>query len=183
VSNGESLMIVGTSRWRAIARFVVLLVAAMASSASACTIRPSALYEGNEDLVRRTPAIVMARVTKIGTTPGDGRGGRGAVDVTFETVSILKGQDPRRFTLKGYLSNRVEGHGDFAAHGAPEFWAYDVGNTIQPGDCVAYGMFELGQQYLIFLRNDSHVRAYENIRVENDLWLRVVRLLIAAQGK
>src|SRR5215469_5201837 len=164
-----------TVRLRRGGRYFPLLFVLLANSASACLIRPHYLYASNQELVRHTPRILIARVTSINANAKD----REIVDASFETVSVVKGRDPKRFTLLGFVSNRVGGPGDFDAHKAPEFWAFDVGNTIQPGDGRAYGMYALGQQYLIFLRKDSHVRAYENVKTEQDLWLRVVKVLVA----
>jgi len=96
---------------------------------------------------------------------------------------MLKGIDPKVFKLEGYASDRVKSPGDFSAHQSAEFWALDAGNTIQPGDCVAYGLYELGQEYLVFLRKDSHIRAYENVKTETDLWLRVVKALVEHQAR
>ena len=122
-----------TVRLRRGGRYFPLLFVLLANSASACLIRPHYLYASNQELVRHTPRILIARVTSINANAKD----REIVDASFETVSVVKGRDPKRFTLLGFVSNRVGGPGDFDAHKAPEFWAFDVGNTIQPGDCRA----------------------------------------------
>jgi len=164
-----------TVRLRRGGRYFPLLFVLLANSASACLIRPHYLYASNQELVRHTPELLSRVSQALTQTPRIAR----SLTSLFETVSVVKGHDPKRFTLLGFVSNRVGGPGDFDAHKAPEFWAFDVGNTIQPGDCRAYGMYALGQQYLIFLRKDSHVRAYENVKTEQDLWLRVVKVLVA----
>lgn len=143
----------------------------------ACTIPPRTLSESNLELVQTTNVITLAKVVGSKST-GPGH----FYKFTFETVRALKGTPPRTFELVGYDQSQAKGPGDFSGHNAPEFWAFDSGNTIQPGDCVAHGIFQSGETYLIFLRKASHYRAYENVRSETDLWLRTVQVLIHAEN-
>ncbi|MBL4680370.1 MAG: hypothetical protein JKY88_06555 [Pseudomonadales bacterium] len=140
----------------------------------ACSIPPQTLYQSNEQLVRSTPVITLAKVEN---REGDGKYNQ--YEFTFKSTLSLKGKAPDTFILIGYeASNVSEAPADFGDHKKPEFWAFDSGNTIQPGDCTAYGLFSVGQEYLIFLRPKSHYRSYENIKQNDDLWLEVVQLLI-----
>ena len=141
--------------------------------ALSCTILPAHLNDRPADLVDSTPAIVLARAVSF-TDPDGGS----LATFTFEAVRTLKGNPPKSFRLDGYHAKKVGSPGDFQQHKDPKFWAFEAGNSIQPGNCQAHGLFEVGQTYLIFLRRDSHYRAYENIRSPEDLWLKVVETLI-----
>ena len=154
----------------------VLIVSAFPALAWACSVPPRTLSDSNEELVRSTRVVVLAKAVSTG---GVGPGGFSTFQ--FEPVRALKGDPPKAFELRGYDSERVKGPADFASHTDPAFWAYDSGNTIQPGDCIAHGVFQVGETYLIFLREASHYRAYENVRSDGDLWLRVVQLLIDSE--
>ena len=163
---------------------VVIATLLLPAGSWACSYMPPSLFESDEILVDGADAIVMARV--VGFEPEVHRPAsqpRMAV-FHFESVQVLKGEPPPRFDLQGFLATEGRDHrGDFEAHSMPEFWARHAANSGMPGDCNAYGMFSEGETYLIFLRKHSHLRAFENIRSEEDLWLKVVRLLVAARSR
>ena len=147
------------------------------SHALACSIPPDHLYENNEILVRSTPTIVLATPENYQDHP------EFHVPVfTFTTNRVLKGTAPQTFELPGYIASNIEQYPkDHDGHLDPAFWAYDAATSIQPGDCIAYGIFQLGEQYLIFLRTESHRRAFEMVRSDQDLWYKAVMRLIQDQ--
>ncbi|MEW5250574.1 hypothetical protein [Microbulbifer discodermiae] len=139
----------------------------------ACFAPPAYLMESDARLVANTPIIVLATAMNEIPTKEDR-----LPSFEFQVKEILKGNPPENFTLNGYSAKEQEnGPGDFQNHLMPHFWAFNTGNSIQPGDCEAYGLFEVGQEYLIFLRRNSHPRAYEKISTKKDLWYKVIKLL------
>jgi hypothetical protein len=154
------------------------------SSAFACVAPRPGMYDRNKELVESSEYIVVAKAIKV-SVPTQSQATRWPVaEFSFEAVRILKGNPPPRFFLVGMDARKVKGiPKDFNGHRNPDFWAFDGGNTIQPGDCVSYGLFEVGQTYLVFQRKQSHSRSYENIRTKDDLWLAVVDLLVKEQKK
>ena len=44
-----------------------------------------------------------------------------------------------------------------------------------------YGIFHLGETYLLFLREQGHIMGFENVRSSEDLWLKVVEQIVAEQ--
>lgn len=144
------------------------------ASSWACSSPPESLYQTDQKLVKTTPSIVVAEAVSI-----EGKGEFQKFEFTFKTSRVLKGNPPQSFKIKGYNADLVPNTpSNFDDHQLPAFWALGIGNTIQPGDCTAYGIFSIGQKYLIFLRQTSHIRSYENIQNNDDLWLKVVELLI-----
>jgi hypothetical protein len=138
--------------------------------------------ESDRELVKSADAIVLARVTSIEpaiTIPVEKH--RKAI-VHLEVTESIKGVAEPRLILKGYeRDSRAPQEPDFNSHHEAEFWAGHASNSVSPGDCRHYGIFSLHGTYLIFIRKDSHWRAFENIRSEDDLWLQVVRLLAGAK--
>ena len=144
-------------------------------NANACSVPPRSLFHSNLKLVNSTPVIVLAKAVAASESSSASH-----YEFRLETIRSLKGQAPKTFSVTGYAAGSMQNSlDDFNGHKQPQFWAFDAGNTIQRGDCVARGIFQVGENYLVFLRKASHTRSYENIRVSDDLWLQVVELLIA----
>ena len=161
-----------------------LLIAAVSPSAIACFIPPHYLSDHHTELVDTTGTIVLARAIE------KTRDGTGAVFV-FQTLEILKGQALPQFELYGFeadgwLAREIEYANrspDFDGHRSAEFWAWSAGNSTMLTSCFLAGFFELGETYLLFLRDDPHRRAYENIRGDDDLWLQVIRRVVENSGE
>ena len=162
---------------------LLVLVFAAPTVANACFAPPPYLSESHHELVLKSQAIVLAKAVK---TENDSISGY--ADFIFEPVEVLKGDPPSRIELHGlkagpYVAEEwnIDG-GDYEGHRSPEFWAWSLGNGAMDTACHVSGVFEVGQTYLIFLRDKPHFRAYENIRREDDLWLAVVRLVAENLG-
>jgi hypothetical protein len=97
----------------------------------------------------------------------------------FETKEVLKGDAPESFKLEGFSRrDHVDILEDFDGHTDPQFWAYPYGNSIMTTFCSVMGVFEVGRTYLVIDTDMGHFKGYENIRSEDDLWLKVIRLLV-----
>ncbi len=161
-----------------------LLFGAMSQSAMACFMPPHYLSDHHTELVMTTETIVIARAVE------RTREGNGAV-FTFQTLEVLKGHALPQFELYGFESDgwlaREMGYAsrstDFDGHRSAEFWAWSAGNSAMLTSCFLAGFFELGETYLLFLRDDPHRRAYENIREDDDLWLQVIRMVVENYGE
>jgi len=151
--------------------FTLLLIANL--NVFACTVPPRTLLQSDEDLVSRSPNIALAKAQRQGNSDNN------YVKFAFNTVETIKGKVPKEFYLEGFSAKETEDSpGDFSGHKMPEFWAFSAGNSILPGDCNAYGLFEIGKTYLIFYGGPTHVRSFEQISSKDDVWLNVVKLLI-----
>lgn len=82
---------------------------------------------------------------------------------------------PNGVTSSGYI---YSADNDFDRHEDPIFWDKFVTRAFHAPDCKLYPYFDHGREYLIFL-DHPHYRAYEEIAAPDDLWLQVVRRLIA----
>ncbi len=145
----------------------------------ACSAPYAALFVPDWKAVASAEGIVLAKV--VGSEPAiyQPRSERREAVFHFETIEVIKAPGPQRFDLSGYeAAKRKKVVGDLDGHRSPEFWADNASNTVSPGDCESYGVFAVGETYLIFLMKGSHRRGYENIRSEDDLWLNVVKLLV-----
>jgi hypothetical protein len=93
-------------------------------------------------------------------------------------VETLRGEAARTFSLRGWHED--EPVDDFTGHRDPAFWVTNIeASSVAPGDCSAYGVFQTGQTYLIFLEGPNHPRSFENVRSPDDLWLQTVRAALA----
>ncbi len=166
-----------------------LLPAAMALARPtlACTVPPQDLTTHHSHLVEQTQVIVLARVIggtdqatfdTLGTTPFQGLS-RGRL-AEFETVEVLRGAAPDRFSLStGTLADiDYDTNGDFNGHRDAVFWDKRTTRQWNGPDCAMHPSFILGRTYLLFV-DHPHWRAYEEIREPDDLWLTAVRRLIA----
>lgn len=137
----------------------------MATPALACTAMPNHWRDDPQTMVARTPTIVLAKVTSV-------REEGGSSTAQLERVRAVRGKPERTFSLEGWVDKKTRG--DFSRHRDPKFWALEVGNTVWPGDCRAYGVFRVGEMYLVFLDGPNYPRSFENIRSRDDLWYRTV---------
>ena len=150
---------------------------------SACMIPPPHLSDHHTQLVSSAKSIVLAAAVGL-----DDSDSSDFATFVFKPVETLKGESPARFELYGVksgsvtASDNVASGDDYDGHRSPLFWAWGLGNSVMLSTCDAYGVFEVGEKYLIFIRDKPHVRAYEVIREDDDLWLAVIRLVAENYG-
>jgi hypothetical protein len=153
-------------------RFVLAWVlAALSHPALGCTIPPEHWNDDPYSMVIQSRTIVLARVERVARR-GD------TTRAEFVTVETLRGEAARTFSLRGWHED--EPVDDFTGHRDPAFWVTNIeASSVAPGDCSAYGVFQTGQTYLIFLEGPNHPRSFENVRSPDDLWLQTVRAALA----
>jgi len=99
----------------------------------------------------------------------------------FEPIKILKGSVPTRFMLSsgGLIKARDDAIRDLNEHRNIGFWAKKSTQTrnSHDADCKMHPGFVLGRIYLVFFDN-PHLKAYEEIRTKDDLWLQAVQQMI-----
>ena len=152
---------------------IVSILLLLSNQALACSAPPITLMQSDDELVKRTPIIVLATVTKQTTNKHNSK-------FTFRSIKNIKGIAPTSFILDGYEpseNNDRQPSDDFKSH-TTKPWQEGFTNSVMPGDCEAYGYFEKGKTYLIFIVKPTHVRAYEQILSDNDLWLKKVQSLV-----
>ena len=144
-------------------RLVLTLCLALFSTteAIACSFPPREASVSPFELVLGATSIVLATAASKSETDGGERS-----DFVFESKEVLKGEVPKQFTYNGFV--RTEDFGvaaDYNAHTDPRFWAYSSGNSSITSWCGIFGVFEVGQTYLIIATEKGHFKAYENIRI------------------
>ncbi|MCH9694168.1 MAG: hypothetical protein K0U72_06635 [Gammaproteobacteria bacterium] len=101
------------------------------------------------------------------------------VEFEFRTIEILYGRAASTFKLHGYSKGENPFPvGDFDGHTDPAFWAESSSNTGTTTLCSIFGVFEVGETYLLIATEEPDFRAFENIQSNDDLWLKVIRLLV-----
>ncbi|MGJ8663277.1 MAG: hypothetical protein ACSHWU_06490 [Marinicella sp.] len=159
-------------------KFIILSLLFSSNIALGC-FAPSSDYFMNPDrMYILSDAVVIAKA--IEHIPGN--------EEEFE-------RDKHRFEVVRYLDEELGKHKDspknftrvswpekseasnFNNHEDMEFWADSfAGNSIMPGDCGAYGYYEIGKEYLIFMQL-MHPKAQEPITSEDDKWLKLVEYI------
>ena len=164
-------------------RFVILLgLALISSSASACRRPPDVVFSPYQELLKWSKTVVLARVESVVFTPNVDDRHVGYTTYKLRTERILLGHPPSTFefydgfAVKGWeLPNRQKT--TFNNHKDPEFWAHG-GRSLVSTNCEIENHFENGAMYLVFLDKPYHESGFEKIESDNDLWLKVVELSI-----
>ncbi len=152
---------------------VLIVLCLMAFDAFGCTFLPREATAHPADLVYGANAVVLAEAVSYADKEGD------YATFTFDVAEVLYGRSDDTIDLRGYVRRQRLGDAeDYDAHRAPEFWAYSLGNSQSNTMCGVHGIFEVGEQYLLIL-GTPHLKAFENIRTEEDLWLQVIRRIVS----
>ena len=156
---------------------VVLVIATVfvMADANACFAPSDKSTSSPAMLVRMANYVVLAEAKS-----ALGGGGSVGTEFVFETKEVLKGDAPKQFKFYGTQRGPADhSSADFDGHTDPVFWAYStVGNSRLTTWCGVLGIFEIGETYLIINSKEGHFKGYENIKSEEDLWLKVVMLLV-----
>lgn len=151
-----------------------LIACAAPGAALACEAQPRSQRIPSAELVAAAQIIVLARAAEVTGQTSDRSGGP---IMRLETLETLKGAAPETFTLHVTFDPTNAARPDFNGHRDPIFWH---GYSFNPNDthCGIDPELELGATYLVFL-DHPHIRGYERIETEDDLWLGAVRAMIA----
>ncbi|NRA88251.1 MAG: hypothetical protein HRU28_12865 [Rhizobiales bacterium] len=158
--------------------FILLFFISTPYLVFACDIPRSHSRDHHIELVKRTNNIVLAKAifTKNSTKP------------TFEVLEVIKGKVGKNISLpRGrivsdetkaahYYSNKGVAV-DFEGHTNLLFWDKFAARPGLGSDCMIRPSFMVGKTYLLFLGNQD-LRGYEEIIVDDDLWLLAVRKLV-----
>ena len=163
----------------------VLCLTAIAADrpASACVVLTGDAAIPAEELVARSPSIVLATAESVRTfTQEHSLPGKRSVRIpkaeyTFRTLESLKGPASAEFSLVFiYPSDRAGSAPDEDFNGHRESGS----RSFVPGPCEVSADFAIGKRYLIFTATPYHVSGFEQILSDDDLWLAKVRRLIGA---
>jgi len=147
----------------------------LVSNAYPCFVPPDGLFEKPKSLVRNTDTIVLAKAVSFENVYRFGY-----TKVTFEAVRFLKGRHQGPIEIRGeVVTGDSPTPNDFDGHHDPKFWTVGVGNSSTSGDCQAYGVFHIGETYLLFLRSQSNFKSFENIQSNDDDWLLTVERIVS----
>lgn len=153
--------------------------------AYSCSVPPKAYFYTPAELVRNSDGIFLAKAvssTEIENEYAKHRPSKFS-KVELEVVEILAGGENRKTVeMQGYNLNGEDNY-DFGNHELKEFWARPmVGSGVAPGDCWAYGVYEVGTTYLLFT-GVGHLKAFEPIKdMANDKWLVKIRELTSGNN-
>lgn len=161
---------------RTVSLFGMLAVVALHSTTSlGCFAPPAEAGAPPMDLVLGASFVVLAEAKS--NLSGDGDL---PAEFLFETKEVPRGDAPKSFKYYGFSrGDNLRKLDDFDGHTDPRFWAYSYGNSTITTWYGVFGVYEIGQTYLIIASEKGHFKAYENVRSENDLWLKVVRHLVS----
>jgi hypothetical protein len=159
-----------------------LLALALASGpAAACYSAPAEQVVPADALIARTPRIVLAKVVRAETGPGD----RYDVTYSFRVQRWLRGQGADTFEIVGHPAIWEGDTTTFDHHADPAFWEDNEGRASHDTDCEIHPSFVVGGTYLVFLDAPYHNKGFEQvIRTHGDAdtkdeWLQYVEDKVA----
>jgi hypothetical protein len=144
----------------------------------ACSDPPRDYFLYPDELLRKSTSVALVKVVSKEVIPTPRVPWPTFEKVQFKVLENLTGSEIKTpLTLKGIISEGGSDH--FNNHEDYSFWANPFtasGGTM--GDCYAYGVFDKGKTYLVFL-GVGNTKAFEEIAdMKNDRWLAMVRELI-----
>jgi len=153
--------------------FLVLIL--IGDMAYGCSSPPKYYFYSPIELVSNSSLIVLAKAKTKKGIESKYRKFPIFESVKFDVIEVLKG-DPEisSVEMKGYISKKTPY--DFGNHELKEFWDQPMlGAGIAPGDCYAYGLYDIEGVYLLFT-DVGHIKSFERIQdLDADLWLTHVR--------
>lgn len=162
-------------------KYLILLIMLFSIDSYACYSPPERYFLNPERMFFLSDGVVLAKAIKM-KEPGASVPFDLLKEFEFEIIKFYINSYAREqreavnFTVLG-LPQKTRKNSDFSAHESFEFWGNSLsGNSQLLGDCNAYGSYELGKKYLIFL-NVSHPKSYELIESENDRWHNLVEYI------
>lgn len=162
-------------------RYLILLTFLFSYNSHACYSPPERYYLNPDRMFLLSDGVVLAKAIKMKnpnrSTPFDS-----LKEFEFEIIEFYinpyarKQDEPVNFTMLGF-PHKTKPNSDFSAHEDLDFWANSLsGNSELSGDCNAYGGFEIGKTYLIFL-GLSHPKSYELIKEPKDRWHALIKYI------
>lgn len=157
---------------RLAAAFLLLFVA---QNAPACVKTPAEQTSPPDQLIARTPNIVLARAVR-----ADAGSDRWHVLYTFKVERTLKGKVKAAFQILGEPLRGGVSMYRFGEHADAAFWADEGGREGHDTACEIRPDFAVGNTYLIFLDSPYHSKGFEEILFtgedgrEKDKWLQYV---------
>jgi hypothetical protein len=162
-------------------RIFLYMLFMCSSNAISCSSAPEEFYVGPNRMYWLSEGVVLAKAVKYLPSKNP-EAWVSENEFEFEVVEIFPG--PLNSFPKGKKKFRIMGvpakgkSTDFKSHTDLSFWGDSFsGNSIMPGDCGAYGLFEIGKEYLIFM-GLTHPKAYELIESSDDRWLELVKYMV-----
>lgn len=167
---------------------ICLLMLPMGQEAYACVASPEEYYVHHRDLVAESDRIAIVRVVGSSANNHDAElithdwlSESAETQALFEPIRVLKGDIPARFKISGgrLISADLDPVRDMDGHRNIGFWTKrsTQTRTFHDTDCRMSPGFVLGRIYLVFL-DRPHLKAYEEIRSKEDLWLQAVQHMI-----
>ena len=162
-------------------QYLLILAAAAINNATACSSAPETFFLNPEQMFMHANGVALAKAVSV-KKPKEPMHIRELQEYSFEVNEFYANpyngtkSAPKAITLPGFPATEG-GTTDFSAHDDISFWGSSFrGNNIMPGDCNAYGTYELGKTYLIFI-DLSHPKAFEMIQSSDDRWHKVVKFI------
>jgi hypothetical protein len=138
----------------------------------ACFAAPAEQRVPVDELIARTPDIVLATVVRAAQVEA------GRVVYSFRVTRHVRGHAADEFDIQSDLAGRGGESRTFAHHTDAAFWENGGGRISNYVDCEIHPNFAVGATYLIFLSEPYHVKSFEQIMRtfgdEKDKWLSYV---------
>ncbi|MEM7268249.1 MAG: hypothetical protein AAF401_03235 [Pseudomonadota bacterium] len=163
--------------------FILLAILLAPTFGHACFAQPKSLWRTDRELVDDASSIILVRADAPFGVVEEGRYA-GMSGKSFEVLEVLKGDQIDSFdrTWTTFIGVDHPQYEDLIAHHrshhSPVFWEFGGGRFIPGIDCNIWPYFLENRTYLIFL-GGKHVRAYEEIGPDDDLWVRSTRAMLA----
>ncbi|WII72745.1 hypothetical protein QJS83_02530 [Bdellovibrio sp. 22V] len=113
-------------------------------------------------LIKRTNNIYLAEA--LGSLDGK---------VDFKVIERIKGKKREKFQVPALITE--ETGTDFKAHTLESFWSKSGGRGQIEPSCEIVPNFQKGKKYLVFLDKPYHLKSFELIETDGDVWLKKVR--------
>jgi hypothetical protein len=162
--------------------FTLLILSFTYQIAYGCSSPPKDYFYTPEELIGNSDGIFLAKAVSSTAIENEYAADRPPTfsKVKLEIVDVLKGSSSgKAIEMKGFNLNGEESY-DYGNHDLKQFWERPmVGSGVAPGDCWAYGVYEVGSTYLIF-SGVGHIKAFEPIRdAAKDKWLLKIKELLS----
>ncbi|VUD67651.1 hypothetical protein TDB9533_03910 [Thalassocella blandensis] len=166
--------------------FISILVCCLTYHfAYGCSVPPKAYFYTPKELVENSEGIFLAKVVSSTAIENEYAKHRppNFSKVKFEILDALKSEvKGKTIEMKGFNLNGDKNF-NFGNHELKEFWDQPMaGSGVAPGDCWAYGVYEVGTTYLLFT-GVGHIKAFEPIKDKaKDKWLAKIRELTTGEN-
>jgi hypothetical protein len=141
----------------------------------ACFSPTGELSKNHANLIDDTEQIIYAEAVKVTDTNTVEHADEPAI-YYFRVISVLKGQQLQKLSLKGDKNMKGLWDTTFEDHSSSRFWARRRGRLGNIGDCktTPAPQFVIGKKYLLFINGPDDSKKYERVDTVKDKWFEFI---------